>query len=192
VRTLLAGLIVALAVLAPSGAVSADTRPLRATITFDKNWRDPHRSSLTWAVRRGTEVVERRTWRAGSGFTRRSTDACRRNDGWLPDGSYRPRLYADYWGSLIKGRAIGLGQKPCANGTMRTDLFIHTEQGARSRQCPDTRGDQACRWEYPRIDDYRSYGCIKLSPADLRELWRAWRRHFRLGYDARVSVVVKA
>ena len=191
-RTLLAGLLVALAALTPAGAASADTQSLRATITFDKNWRDPHRSTLTWEVRRGDRLVERRSWRAGAGFTKRSTDACRRDDGWLPDGSYRPRLYADYWGSLIKGRAIGLGQKPCADGTVRTDLFIHTEQDARSRQCPDTRGDQACRWEHPRVNDYRSRGCIKLSPGDLRELWRAWRRHFALGYDARVSVVVKA
>lgn len=189
-RTALVSLLVALCVLAPAGTASSETRPLRATITFDKNWRDPHRSTLTWEVWRGRQLVESRSWRAGSGFTQHSTNACRKNDGWLPDGSYRPRLYADYWGSLIKGRAIGLGQKPCADGTMRTDLFIHTEQGAASRQCPDTRGDQPCRWE-PRFNDYRSYGCIKLSPGDLRELWRAWRRHFALGYDARVDVVVK-
>ena len=92
-----------------------------------------------------------------------------------------PRLFRDYHGNLIKGRAIYLGQKACANGTMRTDLFIHTEQGAGSRQCPDRRGDQVCRWEYPKINDYRSYGCIKLSPGDLRELYAAWARWFPVG-----------
>lgn len=168
---------------------------LRGVITFDKNGEHPQRSRLTWRVYRhhdGTRtLVERKAWRAGSGFTRRSTDACRKNDGWLPDGHYRPRLHADYWGSLIKGRAIGLGAKQCADGTWRTDLFIHTEQGEANRQCPDRKGDQVCRWEYPRIDDYRSWGCIKMSPGDLRELVTAWRAHFDLGADSRVRVLVR-
>ena len=183
---------------APASARSdtaAEVGLLRGVITFDKNWDHPQRSRLTWRVyrhREGTRtLVEKRSWRAGSGFTRRSTDACRKNDGWLPDGHYRPRLYANYWGSLIKGRAIGLGAKQCANGTWRTDLFIHTEQGDRNRQCPDRKGDQVCRWEYPRFDDYRSWGCIKLSPDDLRELVSAWRRHFALGADSRVRVHVR-
>ncbi len=96
-----------------------------------------------------------------------------KNNGWLPDGTYQPRLVRDYGGNLIKGRAIYLGQKPCANGTMRTDLFIHTEQGAGSRQCPNRPGDQLCRWEYPRINDYRSYGCVEAVP---RRPARAVRR----------------
>ncbi len=91
---------------------------------------------------------------------------------------------------MIKGRAIYLGQKACPNGTMRTDLFIHTEQGAGSRQCPNRPGDQVCRWEYPRIEDYRSFGCIKLSPGDLHELYDAWRRYFPLGSTPQVTVKV--
>ena len=47
-----------------------------------------------------------------------------------------------------------------------------------------------CRWEYPKINDYRSFGCIKLSPGDLRELYAAWTRHFDLGADGRVRVRV--
>lgn len=138
----------------------------------------------------GRTLVEKRSWRAGSGFTKRSTDPCRRNDGWLPNGGYRPRLHANYWGNLIKGRAIYLGNKPCGNGTLRRDLFIHTEQGDRNRQCPDRKGDQVCRWEYPKFNDYRSYGCIKMSPRDMRQLFDAWRKHFALGYDDRVRVRV--
>lgn len=180
-------------------AASAAQRPageLRGVITFDKNWDHPQRSRLTWRVFRHHDggrrtLVEKKSWRAGSGFTRRSTNACRKTDGWLPDGHYRPRLYANYWGSLIKGRAIGLGAKQCADGTWRTDLFIHTEQGDRNRQCPDRKGDQVCRWEYPRFDDYRSWGCVKLSPGDLRELVTAWRTHFDLGADSRVRVHVR-
>ena len=36
----------------------------------------------------------------------------------------------DYAGNLIKGRAFYLGNKRCHDGTLRTDLFIHTETGA--------------------------------------------------------------
>ena len=99
-----------------------------------------------------------------------------------PNGRYRPTLHRDYGGSLIKGRAIYLGQKACRNGTVRTALFIHTEQGAGSRQCPNRPGDQAVPLGVPgAINDYRSYGCVKLSPGDMHELYDAWRRYFRLG-----------
>jgi hypothetical protein len=189
-------LVASVAVAPGAPSASAQESGRYGVITFEKNYANAHRSTLTWRVFRVTgdkrTTLVRKEWRAGAGYFRDSTNACAKNRGWLPDGGYRPRLFRDYHGSLIKGRAIYLGRKPCADGTMRTDLFIHTEQGARSRQCPDTRGDQACRWEHPRVNDYRSHGCIKLSPGDLRELWQAWRRHFNLGYDARVSVVVRA
>lgn len=181
----------------PGGLASAEetqAETLRGVITFNKNWQNPQRSRLVWRVYRHQDgkrtLVERDAWRAGSGFTKGSTDACRKNDGWLPNGAYRPRLHANYWGSLIKGRAIALGAKQCANGTWRTDLFIHTEQGDRNSQCPDRRGDQVCRWEYPKINDYKSLGCIKLSPGDLKQLYDAWTRHFALGADSRVRVRV--
>jgi hypothetical protein len=179
---------------ASPAAEAATTR--RAVITFHKNEANTFRSRLTWdlytvAADGERTRVQHLSWRAGSGYFRDSTNACRKNRGWLPDGRYRPRLFRDYHGSLIKGRAIYLGAKRCANGTLRTDLFIHTEQGAGSRQCPNRRGDQACRWEYPRINDYRSHGCVKLAPGDLAELYRAWRRWFPLGSPARVVVRVR-
>jgi hypothetical protein len=192
VLLILVALVVGSAVTTPA---TASTSHREAVITFHKNYRDTFRSTLTWEVFRvdgdRRTSVQRLSWRAGSGYFRHSTDACRKNNGWLPDGMYRPRLVRDYGGNLIKGRAIYLGQKPCANGTMRTDLFIHTEQGAGSRQCPNRPGDQVCRWEYPRINDYRSYGCIKLSPGDLHELYDAWRRWFPLGSTPRVTVQVQ-
>jgi hypothetical protein len=179
---------------APVAPASAQGSHRYAVITFRKNHHDAHRSTLVWRVFRvsggTTTTVVRKSWRAGSGYFRNSTNACAKNRGWLPNGRYRPALFSDYHGNVIKGRAIYLGQKACANGTVRTALFIHTEQGDRSRQCPDRPGDQACRWEYPRNNDYRSYGCIKMSPGDLRALTRLWRQHFRLGYDARVHVRV--
>ena len=166
-----------------------------AVITFHKNYQNTFRSRLTWQVfevvdGKRTTVVSR-SWRAGSGYYRTSTNSCRKNRGWLPDGTYQPRLFADYPGNLIKGRAIRLGEHRCPNGTMRTDLFIHTEQGAHNIQCPNRKGDQPCRWEYPQINDYRSLGCVKLSPHDLKELYDAWRQYFPLGAPGNVSVRVK-
>ena len=194
-RAVLVALVVLLGglLVPPSPAGAATTR--FAVITFHKNHANTFRSTLTWELYRregaSTTRVQRLSWRAGSGFFRDSTNSCTRGIGWLPDGSYRPRLFADYHGSLIKGRAIYLGAKRCPDGTLRTDLFIHTEQGAGSRQCPDARGDQVCRWEYPKFDDYRSRGCVKLAPGDLRELYDAWRRWFPLGSTDRVTVRVR-
>lgn len=192
---LLLALLTLVAGLAVVPAAVAQDSSRYAVITFHKNYSNTHRSTLTWQVFSVSDgkrtTVVRKEWRAGAGYFRGSTDACAKNRGWLPDGSYRPTLFADYPGNLIKGRAIYLGQKRCANGTMRTDLFIHTEQGARSRQCADLRGDQVCRWEYPTINDYRSYGCVKLSPGDLHELYDAWRRYFPLGSTDRVQVRVR-
>ncbi|MGZ4776842.1 MAG: hypothetical protein ACXVYW_16195 [Oryzihumus sp.] len=179
-----------------TGASAATTSGVRryAVITFDKNYANTLRSELVWRVFRvedgtTTKVVERR-WRAGSGFRRTATNACAVNRGWLPNGWYHPKLYGDYPGSLIKGRAIYLGNKRCPDDTLRTDLFIHTEQGAHDVQCADTPGDQPCRWEYPQINDYRSLGCVKLAPGDMAELYDAWTRFFPAGYDDRVRVHV--
>ena len=195
---LLAGLLALVGglLVVPAPAAQAATGPRYAVITFHKNYRDTHRSTLTWEVFRKVDgkrrTVERREWRAGSGYFRDSTNACRRNNGWLPSGAYRPRLFRDYPGRFIKGRAIYLGQKRCADGTLRRDLFIHTEQGAGSRQCPDRKGDQACRWEWPRFNDYKSYGCIKMAPGDLRELVNVYHQHFGAGVRyAKARVVLR-
>ncbi len=87
----------------------------------------------------------------------------------------------DWHGRLIKGRAFRLDDKACPNGNVRHDLFVHTEQGARNRQCPNRRGDQVCRWEYPRYNDYKSLGCIKMSPGDLAQLVGALPEALRCG-----------
>lgn len=180
-------------VVTPTASAGQATRRF-AIIAFHKNYDNVFRSTLTWKVYKvsggRTTRVRYKKWRAGSGFTKHSTNSCRRNNGWLPNGRYRPRLYADYHGSKIKGRAIYLGNHPCHNGTMRTALFIHTEQGAGSHQCRNRKGDQLCRWEYPAINDYRSYGCIKLSPGDLKQLYDAWRSFTKSRYTSRVRVRV--
>lgn len=180
----------------------ADVRgaDVRAAIVFNKNAKHPWRSRIVWraeARRDGAwRVVDRETWRAGSGLGGPgTTDACHRNVGWLPNGRYSFVQHDDYHGSLIRGRAFYLGAKRCGNGTWRTDLFIHTESGAGNRQCADARGDQLCRWEWPRINDYRSHGCVKMSPADLRDLVEHFHRWFDAGVrypTARVAVVVRS
>lgn len=190
----------------PSTGAAADPRPaardasaIRARIVFDKDARHPFRSRVRWrAWRRGPaghwHLVDHASWRAGSGYGGpHGTDECVRNRGWLPNGHYSFIQYDDYWGHLIKGRAFFLGDKRCRNGTRRSDLFLHTETGAHNRQCADRPGDQVCRWEYPRINDYRSYGCIKMAPGDMLALTRHYHRWFRPGVRyamSRVQVVV--
>jgi hypothetical protein len=197
VRRLLVLVVVALLVggLAPT---TADAQPrLRGVMTFVKNAAHPDRSELRWQLLRRVDdrwqVVDRASWRAGSGMLgARGRDACARNVGWLPDGSYRVRAYLDYHGRLIKGRAFRLDDKRCAGGRVRHELFVHTEQGAGNRQCRNRPGDQVCRWEYPRIDDYRSHGCIKLAPGDLRELMAHFRAAFNPGVRyPRTQVVLR-
>jgi hypothetical protein len=158
----------------------------RGVITFVKNHAHPDRSTLRWQLLRADgdrwRVVDQESWRAGSGMLgRRGRNACVRNVGWLPNGRYHVRAHLDYHGRVIKGRAFRIDDMRCANGTVRHDLFVHTEQGAHDVQCRNRNGDQACRWEYPRIDDYRSHGCIKLAPQDLAALMAHFRAAFATG-----------
>ena len=144
--TRLTTVLVALAVAATSLLVAAPadsaTSPWRASITFDKSPRNPSDSRLVWRLYQLTDgkwkVVERRQWRAGSGMLGKAgRNACANNKGWLPNGTYRVRQYADYPGHLIKGRVFRLDDKRCASGNRRFDLFVHTEQGAGNSQCQE-------------------------------------------------------
>jgi hypothetical protein len=114
------------------------------------------------------------SWRAGSGT---STDACWIGHGWLPSGWYDLNGHWDnYNGSAIKGRVFYLQNKPCWNGTWRTELFVHSEETADQGQyCPTVYDDPFC-WEGDF--DYYSSGCIKLSragsPSNLRLVHDAW------------------
>jgi hypothetical protein len=172
---------------------------VKAQITFTKRPAHPWRSRISWVARRQQDdgtwtVVAHDSWRAGSGLPGTSTtNACVKGHGWLPDGRYTLRQYDDYAGNLIHGRAFRLSDKRCANGTLREQLFIHTEAGAGNTQCADAPGDQLCRWEYPKVNDYTSHGCIKMSPSAILALTRAYHRFFRAGVrypTARVSLLV--
>lgn len=179
---------------------SAHPGAVRAQITFVKRPAHPWDSRIRWQAWRqrvdgSWRLVAHDTWRAGSGLPGPSaTNACVKGHGWLPDGRYTLRQYDDYDGSLIHGRAFRLSDKRCTNGTLRQDLFIHTEAGPGNTQCPNAPGDQICRWEFPRINDYTSHGCIKMSPSDILALTRDYHRFFRPGVvyaPSRVSLLVR-
>jgi hypothetical protein len=185
-----------------SGALDphAHAGQLHAQITFAKRPAHPWNSRVIWLAKRqradGTwQVLARDSWRAGSGLPGdATTNPCVKGHGWLPDGRYSVRQYDDWAGNLIHGRVFRLSDKRCVNGTLREQLFIHTEAGPGNSQCPDVPGDQLCRWEFPRINDYTSHGCIKMSPADLLALTRDYRRFFKPGVrysTSRVSLLVR-
>lgn len=184
------------------GVVDPSARPgrLKAQITFVKRPAHPWKSRVTWIAKRrqvdGTwKVLAHDRWRAGSGLPGGSTtNPCVKGHGWLPNGRYAVRQYDDWAGTLIHGRVFRLSDKRCANGTLREQLFIHTEAGPGNSQCADAPGDQICRWEFPRINDYTSHGCIKMSPAALLSLTRDYHRFFEPGVaysPARVSLLVR-
>ena len=185
--SVLAVLVLLAASLLLAAPAQSASPPWRGVLTFDKNWQDPANSRLTWQLLQRQsngqwKTVQRSSWRSGSGMLGRvGRNSCVKNNGWLPNGTYAVRQYNDYGGNLIKGRAFRLDDKSCSNGTRRTDLFLHTEQGAGNRQCADRRGDQVCRWEYPRFNDYKSAGCIKVAPGALAQLTALYHRHFAAG-----------
>jgi len=186
-----------------SGSVDPNAHPgrLKAQITFTKNPAHPWHSRIAWVAQRqradgSWKVLAQDSWRAGSGLPAggHATNACVKGHGWLPNGRCALRQYDDYAGTLIHGRAFRLSDKRCANGTLREQLFIHTEASAGNGQCADGPGDQICRWEFPRINDYTSHGCIKMSPTDLLALTRDYHRFFRPGVrypTAKVSLLVR-
>jgi len=191
----LLGLLVVAASLLVAAPADSASSPWRAVITFDKFWNSPSDSRLTWQLYQrqgGTwKVVETKSWRSGSGMLGRSgRNECVHNKGWLPTGTYNVRQYDNYAGNKIKGRAFRVDDKRCSTGNRRSDLFIHTEQGAGSKQCANRRGDQLCRWELPRYNEYKSAGCIKLAPGDLAELVRLYQHHFHANVRYAQSQVV--
>ncbi|ROR92601.1 hypothetical protein [Nocardioides aurantiacus] len=174
---------------------AASVQRRRAVIVFDKNYARPFRSRVVWRswTRAGAKarwkLAEEVSWRAGSGTGPRGTDGCVRNEGWLPHGDYSFVQQDRRDGNYIDGRVFQLENKRCRNGTLRQALFIHSEQTVTNGQCRDERGDQRCRWEVPAYNDYRSAGCIKMSPGDLAALTRRFHRYHDAGVRYPTSVV---
>ena len=171
---------------APAAPSTSASPPWRGVLTFDKNPHNQFNSRLVWRLyhRQGGawKLVLTKSWRAGSGLPGKvGRNSCATSKGWLPNGTYQMRQYNDYHGNVIHGRAFRLDDKACSSGHVRHDLFIHTESGPGNHQCADRKGDQACRWEYPRINDYKSFGCIKMAPGDILDLVRLYHQHFGAG-----------
>lgn len=119
-------------------------------------------------------------WRAGSGS--------QLNDhtyGWLPAGFYKIMgHWDDYNGTKIWGRVWRLSDKYNEHGTLRTQLFIHTEETRYNGQYNPTTGDDPQCWEGD--GDYASLGCIKLGyPADIDSAHWYW--NYRGGTTAHGS-----
>ncbi|CAL9317109.1 L,D-transpeptidase family protein [Streptomyces sp. SudanB25_2051] len=154
---------------APQGlAASAGAREAAAvtTLKFTRNHGDPRDSRL--AVVRGGRTVA--VFRAGSGLGKdhaKGRDECASNAGWLPAGAYKVgQRTTRYNGNVIKGYAIPLSNKTCENGrTSRTELFIHSEMTRNGGQGKP----EGQRWD--GVNDYKSFGCIKLSPKDIKKLF---------------------
>jgi len=123
-------------------------------------------------------VIASQSFRAGSGS---SQDECQSGVGWLPAGKYDILLHTHSYNSIIKGRVWQLSDKACSGGTgtLRTELFIHTEETATAGQdCPAGVTDAPYCWD--GVIDYYSAGCIKVSrknPYDMGALngdWDSW------------------
>ncbi|WP_418955265.1 L,D-transpeptidase family protein [Streptomyces tritici] len=164
---------------APGGQAAAPAergRPAAAgvvtTLKFVRNGSDPQNSRL-YVVRGGRSVAE---FRAGSGLGKAHANGrkeCKRGQGWLPRGTYKVgRAQTRYNGNVIKGYAIPLSDKKCNDGrTPRTELFIHSEMtrdGGQGRT-------ESRRWD--GVGDYKSAGCIKLAPNDIKKLFRNLSRY---------------
>jgi hypothetical protein len=180
-----------IAVLAATVLLAGST-PAHATyrygrFTFDKNPADPTNSTLTWSVYEDDSPipVKQRVWRAGSGDGT-SRDECAPNHGWLPSGWYTVTFHPRY-DHTIKGVALQLDDKTCGNGKVRrTELFVHSEMNADGGQgCP---AEPRC-WDGDR--DYRSEGCIKLHPDDVKAAAEEFTRLYapETTYDSKLHVV---
>ncbi len=96
--------------------------------------------------------------RGGSGLGK---DECREEHGWIPRGWYDQWVHHNnYPGTQIKGRVFHMQNMRCnwGTGTLRTELFIHTEETQSQGQ---SSTDERFRWDGD--SDYKSIGCIKVA-----------------------------
>ncbi|MFE1171581.1 hypothetical protein [Streptomyces sp. NPDC058773] len=160
-------------------------------LSFDKNQSDPGNSRLYLmkSVPDAKDTVLAK-YRAGSGDGGpNGKNECASSQGWLPNGTYRVLAHdAHYNGGDqgVNGKVIHVEDKLCENGrTTRAELFVHSEMWPEGSQASRQPGkDSPYRWE--GSDDYRSLGCIKLSPADIDNLFS---RAGRDGWPTKLKVV---
>ncbi|GAA3226039.1 L,D-transpeptidase [Streptomyces sp. XM83C] len=159
------------AVHGPAAAVAAPT-----TLVFDKNPKNPTASTLS--VYKGGKLQAR--YRAGSGTG--NTNPCAIGKGWMPNGNWKIKSRSTrYDGRLIKGYAVYLEDMKCSpsSSKKRTEMFIHSEMNRDGSQ----GRTEARRWDGP--SDYKSNGCVKLHPNDIKKMFRlldriGWPSHLRV------------
>lgn len=168
---------------APSAQHSAAAAS-RVALVFVKNAKDPSHSTLQlW---NGRDRIA--TYRAGSGLGTAANyntnkgksyrNDCTSKAGWLPNGTYKPTSFETGRNGAIKGYAIGLPDTNCRTGKVeRTGLFIHSEMTKDRKQGPRNGADSPRRWE--GVQDYKSYGCIKLHPSHVAQLFSYMNKHGR-------------
>ena len=100
---------------------------------------------------------------AGSGKGSNWNNPCVSSQGRLPNGWYNTGndKHINNKNTLIKGRVWGLADKNCGSGTIRTELFIHTEENVANLQTCTAAPDDPYCWE--GSFDYMSEGCVKVS-----------------------------
>jgi lipoprotein-anchoring transpeptidase ErfK/SrfK len=146
------------------GETSASAKSFRY-LEFDKNPKSPTNSRLRLIRYDSSASPKRkvlRSYRAGSGTT---TNPCSIGKGWLPNGNYKIEFHQKNFDGIINGNVIKISNKKCGSVT-RTELFIHSEM-------TPSRGQgsiESERWDGP--SDYLSNGCVKLTPAAIKSLFR--------------------
>jgi hypothetical protein len=114
-------------------------------------------------------------WRAGSGNG--SQNRCATNQGPIPQGTTSITFHSDsYAGTSVRGRVWALDSMRCVagdpNSTLRTELFIHTEEtSSRGQTCGSPYDERWC-WDGP--NDYYSQGCIKVSYTNVASIDTKW------------------
>ncbi|MEU6391012.1 L,D-transpeptidase family protein [Streptomyces sp. NPDC046939] len=156
----------------PTASAAASSYYLK----FDKRTNTNSTLALMKSVSGPDKVIKK--YRAGSGV---STNECASLRGWLPTKTYKiKKWYKKYDGTAIKGYAFHLNDTTCKNGyTRRTQLFIHSEMTKNGGQ----GSSEPRRWD--GNSDYKSAGCIKLKPADIKDLYK---RGKNLGFPKKLIV----
>ena len=127
-------------------------------------WFKPGTTNINGTLRAYKNDAQYTSMTAGSGLSSSYTP-CQTSLGRLPDGWYgsaNGHHIHNKNGTDIDGRVWGLEDKDCGNGTVRTALFIHTEETVNNLQSCPTSGDDPHCWETADWD-YRSLGCVKIS-----------------------------
>jgi hypothetical protein len=165
---------IAAAVLAVTLTIPANALAYRTWFEFARQ--SNIASTLTMVWQYGTGYNGTQTWRAGSGV---STDACWIGHGWLPTGYYDLWGHWDNFSGKIAGRVFYLQNKPCWNGTWRTELFVHSEEtGCNQMVRKSLECEAANPWHQPmtstHVSQMRASAPRRRSPSSSTSTrWRA-------------------